>query len=62
MADEPRTLSGVEQAFVTAGRVLFAELSGVCDRMLEQTRAAKSAPLNPPPRPRTKRKPSDEEN
>ncbi|MBX3398056.1 MAG: hypothetical protein KF873_04895 [Gemmataceae bacterium] len=52
---EPRVLSGVERAFVLAGRTLFAELVDVCDRMLERTRAAQAAPLSPPPKPKTKR-------
>jgi hypothetical protein len=55
-SDEPRTLSGVEQAFVIAGRTLFTELAGVCDRMLDRTRAARAAPLSPPPKPKSKRK------
>ncbi len=53
---EPRVLSGVERAFVLAGRTLFAELVDVCDRMLERTRTAQAAPLNPPPKPNAKRK------
>lgn len=54
-SDEPRTLSGVERAFVLAGRTLFSELVAICDRMLERTKAAQAAPLSPPPKPKASR-------
>jgi hypothetical protein len=52
-SDEPRSLSGVEQAFVIAGRTLFAELAAVCDRMLERAKAMHATPLSPPPKRRS---------
>jgi hypothetical protein len=56
-SDEPRVLSGVERAFVIAGRTLFSELAAICEGMLERTKAAREAPLNPPPKPKSPRQP-----